>query len=367
MVVSCNTFCDRIMDDHYNEEIINKIIEDLAPDLVPESPAFLLPDNDLAVETIQRHNQVSLPEQVFTSGPLFLSTCYDEFSRKYIVTSTSKESSDTLELDKTTPDPTKDESFLVTDPQSVLKFYSPNLQRWYSTYRKVPRDLRPILSGEVAADTNILIRINLADIKLKATFEPIFVTACLFAFVGDELHRLSESFAFDLTPKEVKRQFPFVYESSASSSPVSSETDSNGSPAFDDKVFMYMAMLPEELKNLPVYLVLQLNKVLSTDAEKAVAPYFPKAQIPEVKKHLVSAERLARYRQPIGIGVVKLERDKMRVGAQINVTIPTFCLRTCCNDNGLAQVSSTICNVVNWHHPIPFTSSSFCPFRIVDH
>jgi hypothetical protein len=317
-------------DEHYDEEIIDKIIEELAPNLIAEEPTFLLPDNDLAVETIQRPNLVTLPEHVFASGPLFLSTCYDEFSRKYIVTSTAKECADALELDKSIPDLAEDESSLVTHPQSVLKFYSPNLQCWYSTHRKVPRDLRPILSGEVAADSNILIRINLSEIKVKPCFEPVFVSACLFALVGDELHRLSESFSFDLTPPDIRKQFPFVYNSISKTGEEKRQ--------FDDNVFMYMAMLPEELKNLPVYLVMQLNKVLSTDAEKAVAPYFPKAQIPEIKKHMVSTERLTRYRQPVGIGVVKLERDKMRIGAQINVTIPTFCLRTCCNDTGISQI-----------------------------
>lgn len=320
-------------ENQYPEDLIEKIIEELAPDLVPESPDFLMPEDQLSVETTARSQIISLPEYVFKSGPLFLSTCYDEFSRKYILTSVAKESSDVVDLDKSSPDSSGNIDFLYSSPQTILKSYSPNVQRWYSSCRKVPRDLRSVLNGEIQADSNILIRINLNEIKLKPCFEPVFAIACLYAFVGDELHRLCESFAFDLTPDDVKRTFGFIYENGNG---LASETDGSNRP--EDKVFMYLAMIPEELKSVPVYLVVQLNKVLSTDGDKAVAPYLPKATPPELKKHFISAERLGRYRQPLGIGVVKLERDKMRVGAQINVTIPVFCLRTCCNDTGIAQV-----------------------------
>jgi hypothetical protein len=166
------------------------------------------------------------------------------------------------------------------------------------------------------------------EAKLRPCYEPIYASCCLFTFIGEELHRITESFCIDLTPNEIRGNYSYVYlGKDARSQPVQQ---------------MFLSLIPEELKDSTVYFVVQLSKLLSADGDKAVSPYLPRASAAEAKKTIFGFERLSKYRQPLGVGAVKLEKDKVTPGMQFNISFPVFSLKTCCSDPMFAQVSLSL-------------------------
>lgn len=335
---------------HVADDNLEQVIEELAPDVVTESSDFLLPEDQVNVETIPTTKALPFSDNVFDNGPLFLSTIADELSRRYIFASVAKESTDAIDLDKSLPslDEVNGDYLVAENPQSILKCYNPSYSQWFSSFRKVPRDFKPFLSGEVATDSNLLIRVNKCEVRSKPSefFEPLFASATLYSTINEEFHRISETFHFDLTPNKIRKEYSFAYTRDENKFPslpskgtCFSVADASGGA--DPHLCMFLALIPEEIKFTTVYLVIQINKVLTTDGDKAIAPYLPRAAPPaELKKAKVSAERLRTFRQPIGIGAVKLydENSQLQVGAPLNSTVQVYSHKVCCNDAAIFQV-----------------------------
>ena len=102
---------------------------------------------------------------------------------------------------------------------------------------------------------------------------------------------------------------------------------------------------------------MQLSKVLSSDADKAVQPYLPRSasSIPPadtIAKHHQACERLSNYRQPIGIGVLRFTDDSGRISGSnmsykmeadyntVEMGVTFFCQRVILSDQQIGQVST---------------------------
>ena len=87
---------------------------------------------------------------------------------------------------------------------------------------------------------------------------------------------------------------------------------------------------------LPPYL---LSKVLTVDVDKAVLPYKSLTQSPpDIKVHEKACNRLFNYRQPLGIGLVKMNYFDFSQLTSVDVVFPFFVQRQCASDKDIAQM-----------------------------
>lgn len=73
-------------------------------------------------------------------------------------------------------------------------------------------------------------------------------------------------------------------------------------PVIDTAIFN----IPSNFNNNSVYLVLQISKILTSDSDKAIAPYIKSNTIPDHKKHATLCRRLFNYKQPGSYQIVIL-------------------------------------------------------------
>lgn len=312
------------------------VVDKFNPEIETEKQDYLLPEDQVKVETEKRIGTSEIQNFEFRAGPSYLSSCYDEFSRRFISVSVAKSMSPTvplvkmeLENDDLSPD------LLVS---GILQQYHPGYSEWTSTFRKVPQDTRHLLSGKVLSDTNLVIKLKKCQLGPKS-FEPLFGSICLYSAIGEDLHRISETFYFDATPLEVRKQYAFAYvpETQESTTDFSGSSvnvgDGSGSGAHMD---MFCATIPEELRGKDMFVVLQLSKILSTDADKAVAPYYPRASAPDADKNREFCKRLARFRQPVALGFVRI--NECLKGGKTEVKFPLYAQKLCVSEGFIAQV-----------------------------
>ncbi len=181
-------------------------------------------------------------------------------------------------------------------------------------------------------------------------FEPIFGSICAYTFLGDELLRISETFYFDATPESIRKQYPSAYlpeEVVGDASAVSATNffgtslnvaDGSGSSTHMN---MFCVTVPEELRDKDLFLVVQLSKVLSTDADKAVAPYFSRGAVPDLDKHRDACRRLIKFRQPLALGVVRI--NECLQGGKTEVKFPLYAQKLCVSEGFVGQVSALRC------------------------
>jgi hypothetical protein len=257
-------------------------------------------------------------------------------------------------------------------PKNIIQHYNPGFATWHSTFRKVPNDTRHLLTGRVYTDFNLLIKLNNCKMNKQKQFEPIFGSICIFTTVNDQMVRISESFHFDATSDSVRSLYPELYSSDASQGPksvkisenskISSPTkssvdynnydglgegegssshisvnvgDGNGS---DDFINKFKLTIPDELRDGDLFLVVQLNKILSCDADKAVAPYKSSFTVPsDVEKHTELCRRLIKFQQPIGLGIARINDESGNFGKG-KITVTLYPQKYCLSDLTIAQV-----------------------------
>lgn len=312
-------------------------IDKFSPVVEPESVDYLLPEDQLKVENEARACTSEISKCEFRSGPSYLSSCYDEFSRRYISVNIAKSSSPVVQPVKFDSDANDEQS-----PSSILQQYHPGYSEWASTFRKVPLDLRHLISGKVATDTNLVVRLKKCQINQKI-FEPLFGSICLYALIGDELLRISETFYFDATPEAVRKLYPFAYlpesQQEASTDFAGNSINVGDGTGSGLHMNMFCATLPEELRGggKDIFLVMQLSKILSTDADKAVAPYYARGGVPDIDKHRESCKRLFKFRQPVALGVVRI--NECLSGGKTEVKFPLYAQKLCVSEGFIAQVT----------------------------
>eukprot|EP00981_Chlorochromonas_danica_P009830 scaffold2831_cov249-Ochromonas_danica.AAC.31 len=176
--------------------------------------------------------------------------------------------------------------------------------------------------------------------------EPIFGSICIYALLNDDVARLSETFYFDATPDPIKKKFRFFYgEPNARDDAIypTSINIAEGSGSARAHFNSFLTSFPEELRLKDIYVVVQLNKFLTTDGDKAIAPYIMKgSSVSTGDKNTIAkqCERLKRFRQPIGFGIAKLFDDngKLFVTPAKELSMPVFSQKVCLNDFQFGQL-----------------------------
>lgn len=312
-----------------------------APKVVNESADFLLPENQLIVHFDPQPITSNVLSFSFKPGPLYLTTCYEEFSRNFIYVSVGKRIKNRLDLVPVDYEKIDDEN---VSPQTLLQCYSPGYDYWYSSFKKVPCSIGHVLSNKSAGDTHILMRVS--KCQIKSGIEPIFGSICIYALLNDDVARLSETFYFDATPDPIKKKFRFFYgEPNARDDAIypTSINIAEGSGSARAHFNSFLTSFPEELRLKDIYVVVQLNKFLTTDGDKAIAPYIMKgSSVSTGDKNTIAkqCERLKRFRQPIGFGIAKLFDDngKLFVTPAKELSMPVFSQKVCLNDFQFGQL-----------------------------
>ena len=344
--------------------------------------AFLLPEDQVTVELLQRLPENEIRDYVYKPSPLYISSCYDAYSRNYTTISIGKGLAPTIALAKFGTEgtlapntghlssadmaesgfspgaeslvkETSEERFLTTSDidMKVLQPYCPSLSDWYSTFRSVPDENAHLLSGRVSSDSNVLFKFSKLQTKQKP-FEPLFGSVTVYAIIDDEIHRITESFHFDATQGQLRQYYGTCYVDSEGAELHPSAVKNfnftgtciNVADASGDRTHMHMCnvQIPEEFRYRDLFLVVQLSKIMSCDNEKATAPYYPRAVAPELAKHKESCERLSKYRQPVGLGIVRVNDESGRLlGASSNMgelTVPIYAQKVCLSDQQIQQV-----------------------------
>lgn len=350
------------------------------PTTYSEPPAFLLPEDQLTVEITPRQRDSDIKEYVYKPAPLYISTSHDVYSRNFCTVNVGKDlpssvglvryggdgdinvgiadvrcnsSADvpeSMSMHASTLGDLSDTSGTMSS-KNILQPYCPSLTHWYSTFRSVPDDSVQLLSGRVSTDTNLLLKFVRLQMRQKA-FEPLFGSATLYSIIDDEIHRISESFHFDAATENLRRYYGTCYVDSDGQEIMSTATKVidfggrciNVADASGERSHMHMchATVPEELRYKDLFLVVQLSKFMSCDSERAAAPYFARGMSPDPPKHKESCERLCKYRQPVGLGMLRLcdETGKLVGGTSHGeLLIPFYSQKVCLSDQQIQLVS----------------------------
>lgn len=326
------------------------LADKFSPSSISESSHFILPEDKL---TIEYNSRASLHSFRVSSNPLYLLTCYDEFSRNFLSVNVAKNANSNIHLSKL--ELSNNPGHPVNVNKSLLQYYHPAYSAWYSTFKWIPQDSMHMLNGKINTDVNYLVKIN--SCKLKNSFEPIFGTICVYMLQNDEFVRVTESFHFDATPEQLRKQFEGVY-SPLNPTTVTDQKDTIRSSMSNlagcsfnvadatgsNKHFnMFNITIPEAFKSRDLYFVTQLSKILTSDADKAVAPYAVNAKptVPLPPDVVTNFRRLAIFRQPVGLGITKVssgigQLDKVG-GVQISFSF--YAMRSCMSDSAIGQVT----------------------------
>ena len=320
-----------------------------------EGDEYKLPENEVVVD-IEVRDLIPHFTETSTSAPIpsYLNTCYDEFSREFCSYSVADSSPTRIPLvnfEETCVSPGQihfpGETDLSRNNQQVsedtnlgqrfLQNYHPCYTAWNSTFKHHPPNTRHMLSTGprvISTDNHFLFEIN-PNYAMKQEFEPIFGSMTLYTFINDSCVRLSESFHFDCTTKHIKVKFKDVY-------PIEDNPNENNDPSNPFiPTNLSLFTIPDEFKKKDIYIVMQLNKVLTADTEKAFAPYVRSSGYPVVAKHLEACRRLYPFRQPLGLAVIRLLDPKGAVQKQSQpIKFPFFALRSTLNDNTIGGVST---------------------------
>jgi hypothetical protein len=310
------------------------------PPVTLESNNFILPEDKVEVHIVPRERSFKIIKYALRTGPLYLTTCYEEFSRKLISVHIASESPSELRLSKNIN--IENDS---SNPNNLLKYYNPGYEFWRSTFKRNPVDPKLFNGDEYNSNFSLLVKIHKCNLKQKV-FEPIFGSLCLYTFFNDEFIRITETFYFDATPENIRQLYKKVYLHEG-------QHNSNVTPYFGTSINvadatqlnphlnMFLLTLPKELKfQQEIYLIVQLNKVLTNDPEKAILPYCKGGTSIEQQKLKESADRLNKFRQPLGFGIGKVVFDSQgnlsRDGS--NLSFPFYAQKLCFTDVAFAQV-----------------------------
>jgi hypothetical protein len=188
-------------------------------------------------------------------------------------------------------------------------------------------------------------------------FEPLFGNAALYTIINGEFCRASESFHFDATPESIRRQYGTCYFDSEGNKvqPLSlRQVDFTGtctnianiSGEEHGQQHACQITVTKVLLQHELFLVIQLSKFLFGDAEKASAPYYANGLARNAEKHFAACNRLGKYLQPLGLGLLRLcdETGRLAVsptsGGELRVQM--LCQRWCFSDKRIQIVRKNL-------------------------
>jgi hypothetical protein len=326
-----------------------------------ESSDFYLPEDQLEVDIVPRGRRLPVLESSSSPRPPYLRTCYDEFSREFITFSIAPQATTTIQTIPYNAEFAKSLNFLQ-DPFSknsslanavptkaislqmnsrILHHFDPGYYYWPSSFRTIPPDTSHLLDRIPSTDTNLFVKF--VQYNVKEHFEPLFGTMAIYTMVNDVCTKISENFNFDMTAQNIRVKFKEAYrifmedqESNDSKKGVAHKVDM----ATQLKAFLFN--LPADMRNLDIFLVVQVSKVLSGDFDKAVGPYIRSAYTNYSidSKLEETCKRLHLYRQQIAIGCTRIFDEQKRVGQPGSPVIKFFLygIKSCVNDAFIGQV-----------------------------
>ena len=375
------------------------VTTEFLPTTRSESTNFLLPEDQISVEILRKQTDNNIKEFVYQHTPQYISESYDAYSKNYCTINIGKNLSTTVDLVRynnhnidnnniktkdikennidtpESPSPyisnNNDDNnieeqrtpYQITETshqhtkhslysnKNILQAYSPSLTTWYSTYRNIPnRENVQLLSGRIATDSNLLLKIMKLQMRQKV-YEPLFGSITLYTIIDDEIYRISESFHYDLSTEAMRKYYGTCYidQEGIDIHPYATKNyDFSGNcinigdgSSERNHYNMCHITIPEELSYTNLYLIVQINKIMSCDSEKATLPYYSRQLPPDMLKNKESCERLNKYRQPIGLGILKLSDDNGKLIGRASsgeVVIPMYCQKTCLSDPQIHMV-----------------------------
>lgn len=320
-----------------------------------EGDEFKLPENEVIVDIesrdIRHHVVETSHSTTIDNVPPYLTTCYDELSREFCSYSVAEMSPSHVPLVSysnvvgAVGGATFPEEVGAAHPNQAaaigkrfLQHYHPCYPSWQSTFKHSPPDSRHLLApGPKALTTDSHLLVELAPaLHMKVEFEPLFGSMALYMFEGDRCHRLSESFHFSCTSPTVRQRYKDVYRFSEDDLPPEVRREM---PEVFTPPNLCMFTIPDELKRRDVFLVIQLGKVLTADAEKAIAPYQRSSSVPPVPKHVEACRRLYPFRQPVGFAVLKLfEMDSRASRRQVPLKFNFLAMKATFSEGQIGQL-----------------------------
>ena len=246
----------------------------------------------------------------------------------------------------------------------IIHNYNPLPPSQISTFRKMAVGNKNLIDNCSIGFTKLLVSIGPKEkITYKNKFiEPIFGTVTLYALSkrGDsDLIKITETFNFDATPTDIRHTFQHVYR--ANSANDLTLNDSNIPLHFNPISIISKCLFtfPTELqKTQDIFLVVELSKVLTGDPDRSLLPYinpdkkyiFGSSSTTETNSMQEICTRLRKFRQPLGISVVKVFNENQVFQNQNSpggCVLSVFALKHCLNDAGLKQV--IILNIIIIH------------------
>jgi hypothetical protein len=215
---------------------------------------------------------------------------------------------------------------------------------------------RQLIAPTNRQDTNLFIQLldckarSNIDGQIRECFEPLFAYMTIYTTNsnGDGI-RVSETICIDITTKTIKDTYIELYDLSSQEAV---EVDNNkkidlstiritktSSSDSYNSINSIICSMPHAYCDRDLYLTVQIVKVLTHEPDKAISPYC-KYTVMDIEKRKNKIRRLFRYRQNVGIGVVKLFNEQGIVGMNggPNVTIPVYAQKVCWNDQNIGQV-----------------------------
>lgn len=362
-----------------------------------DRPDLILMEKQLQVEIIQRAKEYKGKASNITKT-IYSKLVFEEFSRKYETITVAPsfpsilDSTDYHNLNSSLLRfPDVDESNTLENNSSQIKFpehtrvihnYHPLSIPQPSTFRKITTGNKNLVDNCSVGFTKLLVSIGPKEkITYKNKFsEPIFGTVSLYALNkrGDgDLVKIAETFNFDATPNDIRHTFQHVYRANTLND--LSLNDSNIPLHFNPigNISKCLFTFPTELQNTQdIFLVIELSKVLTGDPDRSLLPYiypdkknlFGGSSANEANSMQEVCTRLRKFRQPLGISVVKVFNDGQVFQNQNSggCILSVFALKYCLNDAGLKQVR-IIYNLFYITFSLSFLISSYSMIQLFNY
>lgn len=258
----------------------------------------------------------------------------------------------------------------MTHPQlhhqssGLLKHYHPGYSSWVSPHHKSPLEVQALLSERPITDTYLYM--NVHSCGPKQYFEPLFMTASLYKVSTDGVFKISENFNVDCTPDNIRKEFDMHYGTAKNTATVAATNETGVSSTENSNIITSLKAglftITNDLKEQDVFIVFQIYKILSGDGDKAVNPYLrstKNAEADQAKLREV-CQKLHAYRQPVGIGAIKVFDKQWRVGQYGGplVSTPVHAQRNGFSDQQIAQYVRDL-------YPVEENSQSKCKLDLL--
>lgn len=213
----------------------------------------------------------------------------------------------------------------------ILRLYDPSYEGISSSLQMVPNDRLRRLIHPTQSSLDFALHINFAvsHNQIAELTEPVFANLALYSINNNSnsanlststptATRVSECLHIDLSPDHIKARFAYVYENAddLKDGPISDravpiKSEKSRTATGRDAITMTInehcfVTLPTNINKNDLYIVIQLTKVLTPENEKTGSRLRSTREERLVTDPDEAYRRLHKYRQIIGLGVMKV-------------------------------------------------------------